>query len=443
MAAAKPISEFSKYVSLSVLGMIAISCYILADTFFVARSLGTNGLAALNLAIPAYNFIHGTGLMLGMGGATRFSICKSRGDGRLADIMYTNTLYLAAVFSALFMAAGLFGAEFIASLLGADPAIFDMTATYLQVLLLFSPAFILNDIFLCFVRNDGNPQLAMLATVTGSLANIVLDYVFMFPLGMGIFGAVLATGMSPALGIAIMAVHWARPAKGFHLARTGLHGESIRLNLALGFPSLLAQLSSGIVMIIFNAIILRLEGNTGVAAYGVVANISLVVASIYTGISQGGQPLISREYGRGRRDSERLFLRLSLTSMAVISAAVYLVIFLFAGPIAEIFNSEGNAQLQEIAVSGLKLYFTSVVFMGYNTVISTYFTSVERAVPAHIVSLLRGLILIVPVAFLLSALWGMTGVWLAFPATEVLVAAVGLYFQRKDRPRRAAKEECL
>ena len=96
MAAAKPISEFSKYVSLSVLGMIAISCYILADTFFVARSLGTNGLAALNLAIPAYNFIHGTGLMLGMGGATRFSICKSRGDGRLADIMYTNTLYLAA-----------------------------------------------------------------------------------------------------------------------------------------------------------------------------------------------------------------------------------------------------------------------------------------------------------------------------------------------------------
>lgn len=443
MAAAKPISEFSKYVSLSVLGMIAISCYILADTFFVARSLGTNGLAALNLAIPAYNFIHGTGLMLGMGGATRFSICKSRGDGRLADIMYTNTLYLAAVFSALFMAAGLFGAEFIASLLGADPAIFDMTATYLQVLLLFSPAFILNDIFLCFVRNDGNPQLAMLATVTGSLANIVLDYVFMFPLGMGIFGAVLATGMSPALGIAIMAVHWARPAKGFHLARTGPHGESIRLNLALGFPSLLAQLSSGIVMIIFNAIILRLEGNTGVAAYGVVANISLVVASIYTGIAQGGQPLISREYGRGRRDSERLFLRLSLTSMAVISAAVYLVIFLFAGPIAEIFNSEGNAQLQEIAVSGLKLYFTSVVFMGYNTVISTYFTSVERAVPAHIVSLLRGLILIVPVAFLLSALWGMTGVWLAFPATEMLVAAVGLYFQRKDRPRRAAKEECL
>ena len=129
--------------------------------------------------------------------------------------------------------------------------------------------------------------------------------------------------------------------------------------------------------------------------------------------------------------------------MAVISAAVYLVIFLFAGPIAEIFNSEGNAQLQEIAVSGLKLYFTSVVFMGYNTVISTYFTSVERAVPAHIVSLLRGLILIVPVAFLLSALWGMTGVWLAFPATEMLVAAVGLYFQRKDRPRRAAKEECL
>ena len=124
-----------------------------------------------------------------------------------------------------------------------------------------------------------------------------------------------------------------------------------------------------------------------------------------------------------------------MISMAVLSAAVYAVIFFFAGPIAQIFNSEKNELLQQIAVSGLKLYFTSVVFVGYNIIISTYFTSVEQAVPAHVVSLLRGLILIVPMAFFLSFLWGMTGVWLAFPATELIVMIIGLYFSAKDRRR--------
>ncbi len=435
MENARPFQEFARYSSLSVLGMIAISCYILADTFFVSRSLGTNGLAALNLAIPAYNFIHGTGLMLGMGGATRFSICKSRGDDHIANIIFTNTLYLTAIFSAVFLAAGLFFSAPLAIMLGADGAVFDMTATYLQVLLLFSPAFILNDVLLCFVRNDGNPQLAMLATVGSSLSNVVLDYVFMFPFRMGIFGAVLATGMSPVIGVVIMAPHWAKKSKGFHIVKTGFHGESVRFHFSLGFPSLLGQLSSGVVMIIFNSIILQLEGNTGVAAYGVIANISLVVTSIYTGIAQGVQPLISREYGRGHRESQQTFLRFSMITMLVLSAVIYGVIFLFADPIAAIFNSEHNEMLQQIAVTGLKLYFTSVAFVGYNTIIATYFTSVEEAVPAHVVSLLRGLILIVPMAFILSALWGMTGVWLAFPVTELIVMVVGLYFSAKSRKR--------
>lgn len=435
METAKPFGEFARYTFLSVLGMIAISCYILADTFFVSSSLGTNGLAALNLAIPAYNFVHGTGLMLGMGGATRFSILKSRRENAAADGVYTNTLYLSALFSLLFFLIGLLFASPLTALLGADEAIFPMSRTYLQVMLLFSPAFILNDVFLCFVRNDGNPRLAMIATVTSSLSNVVLDYVFMFPFGMGIFGAVLATGLSPVIGVLIMAPHWARKKKGFHLIRTGVRGGDLASVFALGFPSLLSQLSSGIVMIVFNSIILRLAGNTGVAAYGVIANLSLVITSIYTGIAQGVQPLISREYGRGNRDRQRQYLRFSMISMAVLSAAVYAVIFFFAGPIAQIFNSEKNELLQQIAVSGLKLYFTSVVFVGYNIIISTYFTSVEQAVPAHVVSLLRGLILIVPMAFFLSFLWGMTGVWLAFPATELIVMIIGLYFSAKDRRR--------
>ena len=351
--------------------------------------------------------------------------------------MFTVTVVLAVIFSILFAAAGLFFSGPLARLLGADGAVFEMTNTYLKVLLLFSPAFIFNDVLLCFVRNDGNPQIAMAATVGSSLSNVVLDYVFMFPLGMGIFGAVLATGLAPVIGIVIMAPHWLKKTKGFHLVKTGIIPSFVRGNLALGFPSLLAQLSSGIVMIIFNIIILRLEGNTGVAAYGVIANISLVVISIYTGIAQGIQPLVSREHGSGHLRARRLFLNDALITMTVFSVLAYVFLYVCASPVIAVFNSENDPALAAIAAPGIRMYFTSILFAGYNTIISTYFTSVERPLPAHILSLLRSLILIIPIAFIMSALWGMTGVWLALPVTELITAILGVIFDKRGASAKA------
>ena len=430
-----PFQDFIRYSFFSIMGMIAISCYILADTFFVAQGLGTNGLAALNLAIPTYDFIHGTGLMLGMGGATRFSILKSQNNQKGADTIFTNTVYLGIFFSIIFMLGGLFFSGSLARLLGANQNTFEMTNTYLRVMMLFSPAFIFNDIILCFVRNDGNPRLSMIATVCGSLFNVVFDYIFIFPCNMGMLGAVLATGFSPVVGLTIMSPHWLGKKRGFHFRKLVPDADSIRTNISLGFPSLLSQISAAIVMIIFNMLILGLEGNTGVAAYGVIANISLVVLSFYTGIAQGIQPLVSHSYGRKKTDGIRQFLRYAMISMVILSAVMYLILFVFADPIASAFNSEHNAKLQEIAITGLKLYFTSLVFAGFNIILSMYFTSVEKALPAQIISLLRGLILIIPIAFLFANLWDMPGVWMSFPATELVTALVGavLYFIYKNR----------
>ncbi len=432
--------DFARYTVLSVLGTLGVSCYILADTFFVAKGLGTNGLTALNLAIPVYNFIHGTGLMLGMGGATRFSICKSQGRYEEINRIYTNTLYLALFFSAIFMLPGLFGSNQLAVLLGADAGIREMTSTYLRWLLLFTPAFILNDVLLCFVRNDNGPQLSMIAMLTGSFSNIVLDYLFIFPMGMGIFGAVFATGLSPVISIILMCPHWLKKKNTFHLTKTGISACIIKQDLSLGFPSLIAQLSSGIVMIIFNGIILKLQGNTGVAAYGVVANISLVIVALYTGIGQGVQPLISTFYGAGNFKMVRKALRYALITTLSISCVIYLLIFVFAQPITAVFNSGSNARLQQIAVEGLRLYFISAAFIGYNIILATYFTSVEKAFPAHILSVLRGLVLILPMAFLLSAAAGMTGVWLACPVTEFLTALLGFAIDQHDKNSKSKTE---
>lgn len=417
--------EYAKMTVLSILGMLGVSCYLLADTFFVATGLGKEGLAALNLAIPVYNFIHGTGLMLGMGGATGFSIRRGRQESAELNPLYTTTLLLGLGFGLIFAGVGIFGAEELASLLGADRITERMTTVYLRWLLIFAPAFICNDILLCFVRNDGSPRLATAGMLVGSFSNILLDALFIFPLEMGMFGAVFATGLSPIISVLTMLPHWLGKRNTLSLcpslSRPRLTGEL----LALGFPSFVAQASGGLVMILFNMLILREEGNIGLAAYGVVANVSLVIIGLYTGVAQGMQPLLSRFHGAGNRPALLRTLRYGLLTVIFSGILCYLLLFFGATPIAGIFNPEGDAALQRLAEEGVLLYFTAIPFAGLNLIWSVYFPSVERTVPGQVLSLLRGLILILPTAFLFAELLGMAGIWLSFPAVECVIALAG------------------
>lgn len=196
--------DFSKYVSFNILGQIAYSCYTLADTFFVSADIGTNGLTALNLAFPVFCIISGTGLMIGIGGSSRFSILKSRNESNTADQVFTNGLILVLLFASIFFFTGLFASQHLVTVLGADIQVFETTNRYLKVLMLFAPAFLLNHFLQCFVRNDGNPSLSMAAMITGSFSNIVLDYIFIFSFHMGIFGAALATGLSPVISMLVL-----------------------------------------------------------------------------------------------------------------------------------------------------------------------------------------------------------------------------------------------
>ncbi len=418
--------DFVRYASLSMLGMFGLSCYILADTFFVAQGVGETGLAALNLTIPAYNLMNGVALLIGMGGAIRYSVFRSRGEQEKADGAFTGAILLAFFFSVLFMLAGGFGSGLLARLLGADEETFAMTNTYLFVLWLFSPVFLFSTTLMCFVRNDGAPATAMLATLSGSLANVVLDYILVFPCGLGMLGAVLATGCSPLFGLCFSAWHILRGKNGFHLRRAAAPVRHWGRIFSLGFPFFVEQLSSAVVIITFNYLFLGLSGNTGVAAYGVVANVSLVALSLFNGVAQGTQPLLSRARGKGEASQSRTVLRYALFSVLGLSALLYALLFFFAAPVSDIFNSERSAVLREIAVRGLRLYMIAMPFAGVNILLCAAFSAQERALPAQIVSLLRGLIVILPSAFILCALFGETGLWLAFPVCEALVCAVAV-----------------
>ena len=395
--------------------------------------MGANGLTALNLAIPIYSFIHGSGLIFGIGGATKYSIYRGQKEYKNADKAFSNTIYIMSILAVIFVLTGIFFSEKLTKLLGADKDVFHMTKTYLQVILLFAPAFITNDTLICFVRNDGNPKLSMIAMLAGSFSNIILDYIFIFPLNMGILGAVLATGLAPIISLIVLSRHWLAKQNQFHLVQINPSLQLTRSIISLGIPSFIAEMASGIVIIAFNTIILHLQGNIGVAAYSVVANLSLVVISIYTGIAQGMQPILSRVYGYGEPESQKQILKYALKTMLAISCGIYLVFLLFSNPIVSVFNNERNIQLQQIAETGLKLYFTAIPFAGFNIIISSYFTSTEKALPAQIISLSRGFLVILPVAFSLSFLLKMTGVWMSFPITECFVALAGivLYIFRK------------
>ena len=262
--------EYAKYTCPNVMGMLGLSCYILADTYFVSKGLGSNGLAALNLAIPVFSLIRGIGLMLAMGGATRFSILKCQNAQKQKDQVFSQTALLASCFAVLFVLTGVVGTELLTKLLGANETVYQMCSIYLKVLLLFSPAFLANDVLICFVRNDGAPQLAMTAMLAGSFSNIFLDYVFVFLCQMGIFGAVFATGLAPMISIGILCIYF-RPVRTdtqgnvyrkhtFHLVRTRVTLRDTMQIMAGGMPSLAAELSSGIVIIIFNMIMFSLKG---------------------------------------------------------------------------------------------------------------------------------------------------------------------------------------
>ncbi|MFV0241000.1 MAG: MATE family efflux transporter, partial [Lacrimispora sphenoides] len=321
------LKDYTKYVSLNILGMIGLSCYILADTFFVSKALGAAGLAALNFSIGIYSLINGTGLMIGIGGATRYSILKSQNGGKRINTVFTTSLKLGILAGVLFAITGVLGTGTLAVLLGADAATLPLTKAYLSTILYFAPFFILNNVMLAFVRNDNNPRLSMIAMLTGSLSNIILDYVFMFPLGMGMFGAAFATGLAPVISLVVLSAHFIQGKSSLRWLQSKIQWKAVRDIFGLGMAAFITEVSSAIVLITFNLVILGLEGNLGVASYGIVANIALVGISVFTGIAQGIQPLISKAYGSGNGNIIKKLLQYAVITSLAIASAIYSLVF--------------------------------------------------------------------------------------------------------------------
>jgi len=437
------LKNFLKYVSLNVIGMIGLSCYILADTFFVSKALGSNGLAALNFSIPIYCIINGAGLMIGIGGATKYSILKSQNEDEKANSIFSNTVIIGMVVGIILLIVGLFLSTPIAKILGADGTTLSLASIYLSTILCFSPCFILNNIMIAFIRNDGNPRLSMAGMLTGSFSNIVLDYIFIFPLSMGMFGAAFATGLAPIISLCILSSHFIRQKNNFKFIKCKVNIKNIKNILGLGLSAFITEISSGFVLILFNLVILDLTGIIGVAAYGIVANVALVVISIFTGIAQGIQPLLSEGFGKNDSILMKGVLKYAITLSLGLATVIYILTFLLSDNIIAAFNSENNAGLIHIATSGLRLYFTGFFFAGFNIIIAAFLSATSKMKSAFVVSIMRGCIAIIPNLFILTAFWGMNGVWLSFTFAEIITTIISIMFLTKLKSKEQENVEII
>ena len=206
---------------------------------------------------------------------------------------------------------------------------------------------------------------------------------------------------------------------------------------SLGLSTLITEVSSAAVLITFNLVILGLKGNSGVAAYGIVANLGLVGVAVFTGLAQGAQPLMSRSYGMKSLDLARKVRRYALITSGIIAAAVYFGLFVYAESIVAIFNREQHLEIARMAQEGLRIYFSGFFFLGVNIVVATYLSATEQTKDAFFLTMARGIVVIIPLVLILSRLWGMRGIWLAFVLTESIVTAITVAVKRTRRKRLA------
>lgn len=423
---------FFKYLIPSVGGMLGVSFYVLGDTMIVGRGIGSVGLAALNISIPMINVFNGLGLLFGIGASTAISISRGRGEERQVNNIFTISIILSIILGLVLTTIRIFFLDELCMILGASSDTFQMSRDYLGVIMSFSVLFLLNYTMTVLVRNDGDPNLAMWGMLTGSIVNVVLDYVFIFIFNWGMWGAALATSISPIVGLLILSVHFIKKKNHMTFGKIKIRYSILKRILSNGFASFIVELSAGIVIFIFNRVIIDIMGDLGVSAYSIIANLSLIATAIFTGVGQAIQPIVSVNFGALKMERVYEAGKLAIFTSLALGIVFYISGLLFPEQLVKIF-SKGDKALLDITVVGIKIYFTSFILMGVNIVMTTYLQSKEYSKVSMYISLFRGVVFTMVLLLILSRSFGMIGVWMTLPIAELMTLVLSVILFKNSR----------
>ncbi|MDE7325822.1 MAG: MATE family efflux transporter [Lachnospiraceae bacterium] len=428
------IKSLLKFAFPTILMMIFMGLYSVVDTIFVARFVDTNALSALNIVCPVINLIVGLGTMLATGGSAMIARKIGAGEGARAAQDFT-LIISAGVFLGIVIA--LLGSVFIDWIvwgLGAGSILFPYCREYLFILLLFTPASILQVLFQNLIVTAGHPGIGMVLGVSAGIANILLDYLFMVPLQMGIKGAAFGTGIGYMIPAVIGLLFFVQKKNILHFRKPVIDLSILAESCTNGFSEMISQAAAAVTTFLFNRIMMKLLGENGVAAITIIIYTQFLLSALYIGFSMGVAPIISYNYGKQDGKQLKNVFSICIRFLVFVSISVFLLSFIFGSPLVCIFSEKGTP-VYEIARNGFLIFPFSFLFCGLNIFASAIFTALSNGKLSAILSFLRTFGLITVLLLILPNLLGVMGVWLAVPIAELITMIVALVFLYQNREK--------
>ena len=426
----EPVSvSFFKYLIPSLIGMALMSVNIVIDGVFVGHGVSSTALAGVNIAAPVFSIILSIALLIGVGGGAVYSMLIGSEKIEDAKRIFTISFGLVTVIVLLIISTSLLFLQDLAYFFGANEDTLPYVVKYMKILLLFGLIMAWETSLSVFVRNDGNPNLAMIGLVITSLLNIGLNYYMIFILNLGVTGAALATVISVVVGLLVLLTHFFRKNSTLAFVKISWNKTAIKQINLIGFPSFLSEIGMGVFTISYNIAIAYYAGTVGLAAFSVLNYLHTFMFLLFMGIGSSIQPMISYFYGANLTSHIKETIKIAEKS-AVVIGGLFLVIGYFAADYLVAMFGITSTEITDLAVTGIRLFFIGYLFMGINFIYLTYFQAIGQIKPSIWITLFRGFILLIILLLILPQLIGVNGVWLALPIAEAIVTFVLLYFVR-------------
>lgn len=422
------LKQFFHFSAATVASLMVFSLYSIVDGLFVARGVGEYAMTAVNLSVPFVNLLFSIAVIFAVGTSTIIAYLLGQKNAQSANKLFSQNLVTLAVIGVTISVLVLAFTEPLARLLGAEEVTLEYTIHYLQGLAPFAVCFMISYNLEVLVKTDGRPRLALVTVCVGCVTNCVLDYLAIFHWGLGIWGAAAATGVSQLLTCIIYLTHFLGKRTTFHPVRFRMDWKIYRRLLPIGISDGLTEMCNGLMIFLFNHTILRCIGTDGLVAYTIIAYANTLVINITMGVSQGSQPLISFQNGRGDGAAIGKLLRYGLRTMCGIAAVCFTVLFLAAPKLVAVYLPEAGAEMLTFATDAFRRYSLCYLPVGFNIYIAGFLTAMERPLPAVSISTGRGLILQGSILLLLAAVLGGGSIWFAPVISEVLCLGLSVFF---------------
>ena len=425
--------DFIRFASATMASQVVFSLYSMVDGLMVAIGVNEYAMSAVNLAIPFTNALFSIAVLFAVGSSTLIAIYLAQEKRREADTLFSQNFVTLLIIGAIVTALVLFLLDPFVRLLGADEITLDYVKHYILGIAPFSVCYLISYNLEVLVKTDGYPRYALLTVIGGCLTNCVLDYIAIFWLDMGVFGAAVATGISQLVTCLSYFAHFFSKKCTFRLRRFRFDPSLYKRILPIGLADGVTELCTGLMIFLFNRTVLRCIGTDGIVTYTVIAYITTIVIMLMVGVSQGAQPLVSYHYGKGEAAACRTLLRYALTTVCILAPALFVGFYVFAPQIVRTYLSHASDALIAYSVSAFRHYSVSYLLLGFNVVIGGFMTAVERPVPAISISIGRGLALQSAVLLTLAALFGGDALWYTPIFSEALCLCLSVYSLRRYR----------